>query len=67
MDITSLFVPMLAGLVGSGMLMYAKSTQRVIPGVAGLGMLVLPYFISSWVAQGVVCAALASVPFLVRD
>jgi hypothetical protein len=67
MDFASLFVPLIAGLVGSGMIMYAKGAQKLVPAAAGLGLLILPYFVTNWVAQGLLCVALASVPFILRD
>jgi hypothetical protein len=60
-------ISIFAGIVGSGMIMYAKSTQRLIPGGAGLGLLTLPYFISNAGVMLCLCIGLAAVPFLFRD
>jgi hypothetical protein len=60
-------ISILAGIVGSGMLMYAKNTQRPIPGAAGLGLVVIPYFIPHAGVMLCVCGALMSIPFLFRE
>jgi hypothetical protein len=49
------------------MLMYAKSAQRLVPGCAGLGLVILPYFISNVVVMLCVCTLLAGLPFVYRD
>ncbi|MBL8744942.1 MAG: hypothetical protein JNK58_01155 [Phycisphaerae bacterium] len=50
--LTSLFI----GLVGMGMIMYAKKAERVAPLVGGLALCIVPYFIHSliltWIAAG---------------
>lgn len=60
-------ISIIAGIVGSGMLMYAKSAQRLVPGGAGLGLVIIPYFIDSAGIMLCVCFALLAVPFLFRD
>ena len=60
-------ITIIAGILGSGMLMYAKSAQRMIPGAAGLGLLTVPYFIENAGVMLCVCIALLCVPFLFSD
>jgi hypothetical protein len=67
MDSTSMLFSLLAGLAGSGMLMYAKSSQRIVPMGAGLGLMIFPYFVENLVLLTVLCVALIGIPFVVRD
>jgi hypothetical protein len=67
MDGNLLMASLLFGLVGMGMLMYGKKSGRVIPIGAGLGLMVLPYFITNLVVLLVVCAALTGAPWLIRE
>lgn len=67
MDPTSLMLSMLAGLAGMGMMMYAKSAQRLTPMVSGLGLMLLPYFISNLIVLAMVCGGLICLPFVFRD
>jgi ABC-type phosphate transport system permease subunit len=60
-------ISIIAGIVGSGFLMYAKSTMRMIPGGAGLGLMVIPYFIANAGVMLCVCIALACIPYLFRE
>lgn len=67
MDTTSLMVSLLAGLAGMGMVMFAKSTRRLVPLAAGLGLMICPYFIASTIIQVLVCLAFVALPFVVRE
>jgi len=67
MDTTSLMISLLAGLAGMGMVMFAKSTRRLVPLAAGLGLMICPYFIASTVVQLVVCLAFTALPFVIRE
>lgn len=50
--LSSLFI----GLLGLGMIMYAKRADRIAPLVGGLALCVIPYFLHSllltWLATG---------------
>jgi hypothetical protein len=67
MDMTSLMLAMLFGTIGFGFLAYAKKAGQLIPGCAGLCLMVFPYFISNNWVMVVVGVALTAAPFLLRD
>ncbi len=65
-----------AGALGVGSFVYGKKQERIVsfvagrgrewPGVAGLGLCVLPYMIdNSWILIAV-CVVLAVAPFVIR-
>ena len=54
------------GAIGLGFFVYGKKQKSVIPFISGLGLMVLPYFISNiyiLVLSGIVLVAL---PFLIK-
>jgi hypothetical protein len=67
MDATSLMISLLFGAVGMAFVMYARKAGRLVPAAAGVGLMVLPYFISSVALLLIVCVALTAVPFVFRD
>jgi hypothetical protein len=67
MDTTSLMLSVLFGAIGMGFLVYGKKAGRLVPVVAGLALMVVPYFIANNVLMGGVCIALSAAPFLLRD
>ena len=67
MDATSLMLSMVFGCVGMGYLMFARKAGRIAPAVAGVALMVVPYFISNVLLMVLACLALASVPFILRD
>lgn len=67
MDATSLMLSLLFGTAGIGYLMYGKKAGVVLPMIAGLGLILLPYFISNVAVMSVVCIVLMVIPFLLRD
>lgn len=52
----SLFSSLVIGLIGMGMIMYAKKAERIAPLVGGLALCVFPYFVHSliltWLGAG---------------
>lgn len=58
MDLSAggIFTSLVLGLIGMGMMMYAKRSERVAPLVGGLVMCVFPYFVHSillaWLGAG---------------
>lgn len=52
----SLFSSLVIGLVGMGMIMYAKKAERLAPLIGGLALCVFPYFVHSlvltWIGAG---------------
>jgi hypothetical protein len=67
MDMTNLMISLVAGMIGMGMVMFAKSTSRLIPGLAGLGLMIIPYFIANAIIMTIVCVGLTAIPFIYRD
>ncbi len=51
--LSSLFI----GLIGMGMIMYAKKAERVAPLVGGLALCVFPYFVHSLIVTWLVTGA----------
>jgi hypothetical protein len=66
MDGSLLMVSMLFGAIGLGMLMYGKKAGRLVPLIAGLGLMTIPYFISNLLILSIVCAALTALPWALR-
>jgi len=64
MDGTTLLFSMLFGSIGVGYIMYAKRMGEWVPAAVGLGLLVVPYLISSVLVLVIVCVALMAVPFV---
>ena len=66
MDSTSLFLSLLFGAIGMGMLMYGKKAGRMVPLGAGLALMVIPYCIPNAIALLIVCCLLTAMPWLLR-
>jgi hypothetical protein len=66
MDLTSLMLSLLFGMAGMGFVVYGKKAAQVIPMVAGLLLMVVPYFISSVMIMLIVCVGLSAAPFVIR-
>lgn len=67
MDSTNLFISLLFGSIGMGMLMYGKKAGRMVPLGAGLALMVIPYCIPNAIALLVVCCLLTAMPWLLRN
>jgi len=55
---------LLFGAVGAGYFMYGKKLQKGVPLACGLGLMVVPYFVSSTLAIVVICGLLCVAPFV---
>jgi hypothetical protein len=66
LSISSLFWWLLFGAVGLGFFVYGKKQQAVVPLVCGLGLMIVPYFISSTILLVAVGLALVAIPYFVR-
>jgi hypothetical protein len=62
-----LMASLLFGTIGMGMLMFGKKSGRTMPLIAGLGLLTLPYFITSIAVMMVVCLSLTASPWIIRE
>ena len=67
MDTNILMASFFFGLVGLGMFLYGKKAGRMIPLGAGLGLMVVPYFLSNLAVLIVVGCVLMGVPWVVRE
>lgn len=63
MSMTGLFINIVAGLIGSGYFIYGKKNANFKMLFSGLGLCVVPYFISSTILLVIACAAMAAAPF----
>ena len=66
MDTNLLFVSLLFGLIGTGMLMYGKNAGRPIPLFAGVALITVPYFIPNLIVLLIVCTGLSALPWFLR-
>ncbi|MGD8569567.1 MAG: hypothetical protein PVJ39_15890 [Gammaproteobacteria bacterium] len=57
---------MLFGAIGLGFFMYGKKQRSPIPLIAGLGLMVFPYFISNVYLIVIVGAALMALPYFIQ-
>ncbi|HEY3451653.1 MAG TPA: hypothetical protein VGK67_35170 [Myxococcales bacterium] len=64
LDPTSIFVSVLIGIVGLAMLGYGKSQKRAPQILAGLALMVFPYFVSNVVLMVVIAVALLGLTWL---
>ncbi len=67
MDMNQLMLSMVFGTIGLGMFMYGKKEVRFVPLGAGLGLMVLPYFISNLLLMSGVCVALMALPWVIKQ
>ena len=61
----SLFIGLVAGLLGSAYFMYGKRRSRINLMVAGGLLLVYPYFVDRLIWQVLLGAAIAAAPFFI--
>jgi hypothetical protein len=66
MDGNLLMASMLFGTIGLGMLIYGKKAGRLVPLIAGLALLTIPYVIPNLLILSIVCCILTALPWVVR-
>ncbi|GFO54819.1 hypothetical protein GMSM_18260 [Geomonas sp. Red276] len=64
MNMTTIMISLLAGLIGSAYLMYGKKTSNLKMALTGIALCVVPYFITNAIVLVVSCIAMAAVPFI---
>ena len=57
---------LLFGAIGFGFALYGKRQRAGIPLVAGIGLMVIPYFLSNVYALVIAGVALMALPYFVR-
>jgi hypothetical protein len=67
MDFTYLMLSMLFGTIGFGFIIYSRKAGVIVPAVAGVGLTVLPWFISNTALMVIACLVLTAIPFVFRD
>jgi hypothetical protein len=67
MDESHLWVSLFFGALGAGMFLYGKKAGRMVPLGAGLGLLVVPYFIPNVIVMAAVGCVMAGLPWVVRE
>ena len=67
MDQNVLITSLLFGMVGMAMFMYGKRAARLVPLIAGVCLMVVPYFIPNLIALLIVCCLLMASPWVVRE
>jgi hypothetical protein len=65
MNVNWLLLSMVYSTIGLGMFMYGKNAVRFVPLIAGLLLMIVPYFLSSLLWMSVVCVALMASPFFI--
>ena len=63
-DVNWLLLSMVYSTVGLGMFMYGKKAVRFVPLIAGLLLMIVPYFLDSLLWMSVTCVLLMASPFL---
>jgi hypothetical protein len=58
---------MLFGTIGFGFIIYSRKAGVIVPAVAGVGLTVVPWFISNAWLLVLVCGVLTAIPFVIRD
>jgi hypothetical protein len=66
MSASLLFLGLLFGSLGAGYCVYGRRQRAVVPFVAGLLLIGIPYFIASVAALVAVGLVLAALPFFVK-
>ena len=60
------FLSMVFGAIGTGYFIYGKKQQNVPFLVAGVGLMVYPYFFSSILAMVLIGLVIAAIPFAIE-
>ena len=66
MNTSTLMWGVMFGSIGLGFFVYGKKQKAIIPFISGIGLMVIPYFISNvfiLVTTGIVCVAF---PFFIK-
>jgi hypothetical protein len=64
LSMTTIFVSLVAGLIGSGYFMYGKKTHNLKMLCSGMALCLVPYFIGNTILLIVACVAMTAMPFV---
>ncbi|WP_088278401.1 hypothetical protein [Ideonella sp. A 288] len=67
MTTASLLWGLLFGSLGAGYALYGKKQRALVPFVCGLALMGVPYLVDNALLLVAIGAALAAIPFVVRD
>ncbi len=66
MDESSLVWGLVFGSVGLGYFMYGKKQKKMVPFLSGLGLMIVPYFISGTLLLVTAGVVLLALPYFIR-
>lgn len=66
MSESTLFLGILFGSIGLGYFIYGRRQRAVVPLLCGLGLMIVPYFITATWPLVLVSTAMAVLPYFVR-
>ncbi|MEG2358500.1 amino acid transport protein [Acinetobacter sp.] len=66
MNTTQLFLGVIFSSIGLGYFLYGKKQKMTVPFLAGLVLMVFPYFIESSILLGTIGIALSALPYFLR-
>lgn len=61
-----LFIGLITGVIGMAYFVYGKKQSRPVPLVAGMALMVYPYFIDSLILSIAIGVALMALPFIFK-
>lgn len=64
MNVNWLLLSMVYSTVGLGMFMYGKKAVRFVPLLAGIALMIVPYFLGSLLWMSIICVVLMASPFI---
>ncbi|MEZ4526798.1 MAG: hypothetical protein R2941_25440 [Desulfobacterales bacterium] len=67
MNAGTLFAGVLFGSIGMAYMIYGKKQQKFKVMLSGLGLCIIPYFISNLLFLYLICIAITALPFIFRD
>ena len=67
MEMSTLMVSFLFGLIGMGMFTYGYKMGRMVPLGAGAAVMLATYLVPNAAAMLIVCCALCATPWIVRE
>ena len=63
-DTNFLFASLLWGSIGVGYFIYGKKQQAMMPMIGGIVMILVSYFVGSWLLMSFICIALMVAVYL---
>ena len=63
---SSLLLGLLFGAIGLGLFVYGRKQRAVVPLLCGLGLMVVPYFITNTLLLFAIGTVLVAIPYFVR-